>query len=217
MKKINLKKGNRFTMYYNEKKWYDKKDVLGIFPISERTYFTKIKNLDERVRIEVRLNPNGKKTKLIFFEDLLDVFQVKRTPKNINHLNILSKYIGTKKWDFIGNIIPEKSTISDLQNKMNFLFENLKKLDRDSELFYSIEKNSKDNYFHSHILINSKLSRKVIIDFLSLITEENTPKITRMFLKEYDYKHYHFRGSFYSFKDSQFNKLNVSLFHKFLR
>lgn len=203
-------------MYSCEKKWYNKQDVLSIFPIHERTYFRKIKNIDENVKIKEIINSNGSVSKLIHYNNLYEVFNVKRLPKKIKDKVVLFKYIGTKKWDFIGNIVPEDSNIDVLIHKMKFLFSEIKSIDTNCEMFFSIERNSQDLYYHSHFLLNTSILYSDIYNLLSLVCEENTMKKTRKYLKVYDFDNQKFRGSFYSFKFKELSNKKISVYHQYL-
>jgi hypothetical protein len=204
-------------MYNPQIIWYKKQDVLNIYPISERTYFRKIKSLNGKIRTKDYRNTKGKKSILIHRDDLQSVFELKRTPINIECKSIMRKYIGTLKWDFIGNIIPESNNISDLKNKMKFIFDQLKSLDKQVSFFYSIEKNTKDSFYHSHFLIRTKIKKNEISELLSLICEENTKHYTRIHLKQYDYQNFHFKGSFYSLKTEEQDKGENSVYNEMMR
>jgi hypothetical protein len=47
-------------MYNSELKWYDKKNVLQIFPITERTYFRKLKERSPEIRTKKFKNQKEK-------------------------------------------------------------------------------------------------------------------------------------------------------------
>jgi hypothetical protein len=180
--------------------WYSKKDVLKLFPMSERTYFRKIKNLPPQTRIKKFKSKRGKKTILIYFRDLPTIFEIKRRPSDISNKENLRKYVGTQKWNFVGNIVPGRSTISEVQEKMKYLFQNLKSKDQSLKLFFSLEKNTSDDYYHSHFLIKSSLQKKDIMDQLEIVCDKQYHKERRIDLKTYDFERYQFRGSFYSDK-----------------
>ena len=59
-------------MYNSELKWYDKKNVLQIFPIHERTYFRKLKDRSPEIRTKKFKNQKGKDTTLIYYKDLIN-------------------------------------------------------------------------------------------------------------------------------------------------
>jgi hypothetical protein len=145
------------------------------------------------------------------------IFSVKRIPNNLTDKEVRRKYIGTTNWGIIGNIVPVSSTVYELVKKMEFVFCELKKLDKKLILFYSIEPNPKDKYFHAHFLMNTNLSINVIKEFLSLICDNNTPYEKRIFIEKYNYLDHQFSGSFYSFKTSTNDKGENSVHDDLLR
>ncbi len=187
-------------MYNPQLEWYDKKDVLAIFPITERTYFRRLKQKSSQVRTKKLKNPKGRDTTLIYYKDLLDCFEYQRRPKGLSKPESLRKYVGSSRWDFIGNIVPCKSSVYEIISKMNFLYDNLRKLDKSTVVFYNIEKNTKDDFYHSHFLISSSLKKKEIKELLFLICENELIGEKRIDLKKYDFEKYQFRGSLYSDK-----------------
>lgn len=204
-------------MYNPDLIWYNKLDVLSIFPINERTYFRKLKIINNSIRIQIGSNNQGKKSKLIYFEDLLSLFEIERIPSDLSDKIFRRKYIGTSKWDYIGNIIPNSCEIITLKFKMNYIFKLLKEKDKNCIIFYSIENNTKDSFYHSHFLIKTKLQKKEIYELIGICVEENTSKETRIFLQRYDYPKHHFRGSFYSFKIEPNHKGELSYFDQILK
>jgi hypothetical protein len=199
-------------MYNPQLIWYNKKDVLEIFPITERTYFRRLKKITPEIRIKNFKNRKGKPTTLIHYQDLNKIFKRKRKPSNLKDPNIFRKYIGTKQWDFIGNIVPEKTTKNELIEKMNFLHSQLKLIDNEISMFYSLEKNTKDNYFHSHFLIKTELDKNSINSELTNICNVDLKTGKRIDLSEYDFNRFQFRGSFYSNKSGGFDIKNHSQF-----
>lgn len=197
-------------MYNSELKWYDKKNVLQIFPITERTYFRKLKERSPEIRTKKFKNQKGKDTTLIYYQDLIKCFELQRKPKDFFNPDKLKKYITSYDWDFIGNVVPGKSSVYELIAKMNFIYDNLKRLDKSSMVFFSIEKNTKDDFYHSHFLIKSSLEKKGIYELLSLICEDELPGEKRIDLKSYDFETYQFRGSFYSNKFGEQDKKHHS-------
>ena len=203
-------------MYNPDIIWYNKLDVLSIFPINERTYFRKLKKINSLTRISTGYNNQGKKSKLIYFEDLLSLFEIERIPTDLSDITFRRKYIGTRKWDYIGNIIPSSCEIITLKFKMIYIFKLIREMDKNCFLFYSIENNTKDRFYHSHFLINTKLNKSELNRIISMCVEENTSKETRIFLQNYDYPKHHFRGSFYSFKIEPNQKGEKSYFDQIL-
>ena len=199
-------------MYNTQLEWYDKVDVLSLFSITERTYFRKLKQISSIIRIKKIKNPKGRDSTLIYYKDLLNCFEHQRKPKGLSNPESLRKYVGASRWDYLGNVVPGKTTLIEIKAKMTFLFGHLKSLDKTSKLFYSIELNSKDEYFHSHFLIKSSLDKKTIYKLLKLICEDELPGENRIDIKKYDFDNYQFRGSFYSNKFGEFDVKHQSSF-----
>jgi hypothetical protein len=195
--------------------WYNKTDVLSIFPITERTYFRRIKNLPDDIRTQIKKNKKGKPSLCIHYQDLSKVFQLKRKPNDITNTLIKRKFIGTKKWDYIGNIVPKGANLKDIQFKMNFVFEKLKSQDESLEIFYSCEANKNDNNVHSHFLLKSALKKNQITEILELICDVNDKEETRIYLERYDFATFHYSGSFYSFKNADKDK-SSSIYDEYL-
>jgi hypothetical protein len=188
-------------MYNSQIIWYDKEAILGIFPITERTYFRKLRNLGKDVQTKTIKNKKGKNSTLIHYQDLKKLFLLKRTPSNLDDKDILRKYVGTASWDYFGNIKPERTSQIENINKMKFLYSELKKFDKKIIWFFHLEENPRDNYYHCHYLINTKLDKTIIKEKLELICG-NDKEID---LQKYDYDRYHFRGSFYSNKYGKYD------------
>jgi hypothetical protein len=197
-------------MFIPKLEWYDKKDVLSIFHITTRTYFRKLKQMSPHIRTKKMKNPKGRDTTLIYYKDLLDCFEYQRKPKGLSNPESLRKYVGSCRWDFMGNIVPGKSLVYELISKMYFLYDNLKKLDKSTVVFFNIEKNTEDDFFHSHFLIRSSLKNKEIKELLFLICENELNGEKRIDLKKYDFEKYQFRGSLYSDKFGKFDSKHHS-------
>ncbi len=133
----------------------------------------------------------------------------KRRRLSKREINLTIKWVRNHYWNFIGNIVPESTTIEELKGKMRFLFEQLKTLQMENNqltLYYSIEKNPNDNYFHSHFLIDcakDMIELTDINDKLTIICEPNTISESRIYLEEYDIKSYK-AGAIYSSKEQNF-------------
>ena len=192
-------------------KWYSKKDVLNVLSISERTYFRKLKEIGNDVRIKIVKSKRGKDSKLIYFKDLNEVFCLKRNPTKTKKELLTLKDISTPVWSYIGNIVPEKSYTKDLEYKMKYIHKLLKNHDSDSMLYYSVEPNTKDSYFHSHFLIKSNIVRNDLYEILTLVCEENTKRMKRIYIDEYDYNLYNNRGLSYSSKKINFKNSTYSV------
>lgn len=203
-------------MFNSKIKWYSKKDVLNVLSISERTYFRKLKKIGNDVRIKIVKNKRGKDSKLIYFKDLHEVFCLKRNTTKTKVKELTLKDISTPVWSYIGNIVPEKSYTKDLVYKMKYIHQLLKNHDSDSILYYSVEPNTKDLYFHSHFLIKSNINTKDLYDILTLVCEENTRKTQRIHLDVYDYYSFNNRGLSYSSKKINFKNFTCSLMSEVL-
>lgn len=187
-------------MYNPQHEWYDKGDVLSIFPITERSYFRKLKQINPQVRTKKIKNPKGRDTTLIYYKDLLDCFELQRKPNNLNNPKKLREYVGISRWDYFGNIVPGKSTVDEVKAKMKFIYDQIRFMDKKSRVFFSIEKNTNDDYFHSHFLLKTSLDKKTISNIIELICENELIVEKRFYIRKYDFEKYHFRGSFYSDK-----------------
>jgi hypothetical protein len=201
----------------NKKEWYNKVEILQIYPIGITTYKQRIKKLNTpqlsgytRMARQILKESNLKmiEKREIHIEVLNELFGDVRVPDLKNISNVI-KWVNNTKWDWFGDVIPSKSFPLELKGKMNYLFKQLKKKGGINKLilFYSIEKNTKDNYFHSHFLIKDescKLSKEVLLECLELISEKNTAKEKRIYLEPYDYKNHGTNGSNYTLKDFQY-------------
>jgi hypothetical protein len=206
-------------MYNPSILWYDKKDVLNIFPFSERTYFRKLKSLDPKIRTRSQRNSQGKTSTLVYFKDLKKVFGSYRKPNRVNDPEIRRKYIGTLEWDIIGNIVPEYGTTENLIQSMRFVKEVIERKIKPSTkdwFFYSIEKNSKDENYHTHFLIRTNLKIIHLEKILDLICETDFGGKNRMWVRKYDFENHQYSGSFYSYKTSLNDKGEGSVFDELL-
>jgi hypothetical protein len=195
--------------------WYDKKDVLNIFPFTERTYFRKLKSLDPTIKTKIQKNTQGKPTTLVHFKDLKKVFGNYRKPNRVNDPVVKRKYIGTMEWDIIGNIVPENGSIKNLIQSMRFVKELIEsKMDNSKEdwFFYSIEKNPYDENYHTHFLIKTNLKILNLEKILEIICETDFGGKNRMWLRKYDFEKYQYSGSFYSYKNTRSEKGEGSVF-----
>lgn len=197
------------------KEWYEKKDILKIYPIGITTYKKRIRRLNTPELIQytrfIRRELPGSNLKHIqvreiHFSILDELFGKIRTPSLKNIHKIIS-WVNNQKWNWIGNIVPSKTYPIELKRKMEFLFSHLKKTLKNNSgltLFYSIEKNTQDDYFHSHFLISEtdcQIEKETILKQLELIAEENNAKEKRIYLKEYDFKNFGKSGADYSVKE----------------
>jgi len=197
-----------------KKEWYNKKDILIMFPIGVSTYKKRISKLNEyRFHNFTKLvkknieNSNLKFTteRLIHHSIVNELFGNVRVP-SLNNTEKIQKWINNVKWDWFCNIVPTKTYPVELKGKMNYFFSQLKKDSKyiKPQLFYSIEKNSKDDYYHCHFLLktNGDLSIREELEILLMsICEGNSKFETRIFIKPYNHDFFQNRGVLYSSKD----------------
>ena len=187
------------------KQWYTKKEILELYPISNSTYKSRIKNIDSS---KTKFVPSvvGSPKRLIHVSELDNLFRQRRR-LSIRDYKQTIKWVRNHSWNYIGNIVPVSSTIEDLKHKMKFLFEELKKQQIENNqltLFYAIEKNPNDNYYHAHFLINCErdmIDQTDIEGILEIICEPNSKEYSRIYLETYD-SHYGKGGAFYSSKQT---------------
>jgi hypothetical protein len=198
------------------KEWYNKREILEIYPIGVTTYKKRIKKLkspeyDGKTRIKMKILTNSNLKSInereIHVSVLEELFGKNRKP-NLNNVTKVIKWVKNQQWDWIGNIVPSNTHPYEIKFKMELVFNRLKRKKRGHiTLFYSIEENTRDSYYHSHFLIKDTskcLTKKEILETLELITEENTQDETRIHLKAYDQNKYGNRGSSYSIKQIEF-------------
>jgi hypothetical protein len=185
------------------KQWYTKKEILELYPISNSTYKTRLRNIDTS---KTKFVPSvvGSPKRLIHVSELDNLFRQRRRLSKRDYKQTI-KWVRNHNWNYIGNIVPVSSSIDDLKHKIRFLFEELKIQQIENNrltLFYTIEKNPNDNYYHAHFLINCEkdmIDQSEIINKLEIICEPNTTQFSRIHLETYDNK-YGKGGAFYSSK-----------------
>lgn len=191
--------------------WYDMSKISLLYDLShtickKRLRLNKSK-LIEGVSLKTFQSRHGKRTHLYHYSILDDIFGIRKKPSHIKISKVRMNYIGTSKWDYIGFITPQRSTLTDLKYKMKYMFEQLVlKYGKKSgiKLFYSLEPNPNDKYYHSHFLLYSKIKMEEISHFkylLEIIGGDKTKDKTPYILRQYDYQNFGYSGSFYSFKD----------------
>ena len=199
--------------YERNKEWYNIKEIGSLFQI-KNTICKKRLGLNKFLLIEgetlkLLKSKRGKKTHLYHYSILNDIFGVRNKPKDIKEKRVRVNYIGTTKWDYIGFITPQRSTLTDLKYKMKYLHDNLiltygKK--SGIKLFYSLEPNPNDKYYHSHFLIDCTkdiLELSEIENKLKIICEQNTSKDSRIHIEKYD-TNYGKDGAIYSSKEIRY-------------
>lgn len=199
------------------KEWYNREDILSLYPIGITTYKQRIKKLNTselsgytRMIIKPLNNSNLKTIQVreIHGSIINELFGYVRVP-NIYNTSHVKKWVNNFSWDWFGNIVPCKTYPNELKSKMNFLFRKLKKKCKGGNvtLFYSIEKNTKDSYFHSHFLIKDDLScldSEIITSQLELVCDKNNATDKRIYLVPYDYQNHGANGSNYTLKDFRY-------------
>lgn len=197
--------------YDKYKVWYNAKEICSLFNI-KYTICKKRLRLNKSLLIEgetlkLLKSRRGKKTHLYHFSILNDIFGIRNKPKDIKKKSVRVNFIGTSKWDYIGFITPQRSTLMDLKHKVRYLYNQLSlNYGKKSgiKLFYSLEPNPNDKYYHCHFLIYSKIKMEEISHLkylLEIIAGDKNKYETPYILREYDYFNYGYTGSFYSFKE----------------
>lgn len=192
-------------MLINE--WYTKNEILKLYPISSSTYKQRIKNL-EPTHSKFITSKSGSPTRYIHHSVLDELFR-KRRRLSSKEFEQTIKWVRNHYWNYFGDIVPGSSNVDDLIKKMRHLFDELKKLQMKKNqltLFYAIEKNTKDKYYHAHFLIDcakDMLIAEDIEDKLELICDPNSYKERRIYLKEYDLT-YEKGGAIYNSKEKRY-------------
>jgi hypothetical protein len=197
-------------MYNKEQIWYNINELNTLLGLSKTIIKKRFKEyshlLIQNKTINSTKSKKGKQMNLYHSSILSDVFGTRNKPLCIFNTEIRRKYIGTSKWDYIGTILPERASVRDVQYKMRYFNEQIRlKYGKKTgiKLFYSIEPNTNDKYFHCHFLLNSKTKLNelsFIHEQLNIIGGDKTKDRTPVLLKEYDFTNHGFSGSFYSFK-----------------
>ena len=199
------------------KEWFSKNEILELYPIGLSTYKKRIKKLSSppyksysRILNKSIDNSNLKSVQYreIHKSILDELFGNIRLP-NLKNTSKVIKWVNNNNWDWVCNIVPCKTYPYELECKMNFVFNELKKLNKECKvtLYYSIEKNTEDEYYHSHFLIKNEfcsIPQNEIMKILELVAEKNTSKETRIYVKPYDYKNFGNDGSSYTLKDFKY-------------
>ena len=189
------------------KQWYNKKEILELYPISTATYKKRIKNIDS-TKTKFITSKSGSPTRYIHHSVLDELFRKRRrlSPKEFD---LTIKWVRNHYWNYFGDIVPGSSNVDDLIDKMRFIFNELKNLQMEKNqltLFYAIEKNPDDKYYHAHFLIDCAKDMLVIEDIedkLELICDPNSYKEGRIYLKEYDLT-YEKGGAIYNSKEKRY-------------
>jgi len=185
------------------KEWYNKEEILNTYPIKDTTYKKRIKDIPSNKTRMVK-SPRGKDTREIHHSVLDQLFQKRRklSTTEMTKLEHTIKWVNNHSWDYFCNIKPVYSSIKDNVIYMKTLYEKLSSIKRNITLFYSVEKNINNKYFHSHFLIDcatDMLSLREIKDILSNIVGANSKGNIITYVKKYN-KMFGKRGADYSSK-----------------
>ena len=189
------------------KQWYNKKEILELYPISTATYKKRIKNIDP-TKTKFITSKSGSPTRYIHHSVLDDLFRKRRRLSKKEYEQTI-KWVRNHYWNYFGDIVPGSSNVDDLIDKMRFIFNELKNLQMEKNqltLFYAIEKNTEDKYYHAHFLIDcarDMLVAEDIEDKLELICDPNSYKEGRIYIKEYDLK-FDKGGAIYNSKEKRY-------------
>jgi hypothetical protein len=189
------------------KEWNTKKDILKTYPISIATYKKRIKDIDPS-KTKFITSKSGSPTRYIHHSVLDELFR-KRRRLSSKEFEQTIKWVRNHYWNYFGDIVPGSSNVDDLIKKMRYLFDELKKLQMEKNqliLFYAIEKNTEDKYYHAHFLVDcarDMLVAEDIEDKLELICDPNSYNEGRIYLKEYDLS-YDKAGAIYNSKEVRY-------------
>lgn len=195
--------------------WYTKEEIMRKYPMGITTYKKKIKKLNDSkysnhtrlIRREI-INSNLKYiiVREIHSSIIDEIFGDVRLPSKSN-IDKVIKWVNCNKWDWFCNIKPSNAFPNELKVKIEFFFKRIKgSCSKGIKLFYTIEKNPKDNFYHCHFLIKTeggKLDKKEIELLLSDVCEPNTKRENRIFVEQYNYEKFKSKGSDYSVKNMQ--------------
>ena len=187
--------------------WYNKKELLELYPISTATYKKRIKNIDP-TKTKFITSKSGSPTRYIHHSVLDELFR-KRRRLSSKEFEQTIKWVRNHYWNYFGDIVPGSSNVDDLIDKMRFIFNELKNLQMEKNqltLFYAIEKNTEDKYYHAHFLIDCARDMLVLGDIedkLELICDPNSYKEGRIYIKEYDLT-YDKGGAIYNSKEKRY-------------
>ena len=193
------------------KEWYSKKEILEFYPLSNATYKKRIKNIDPNLTKFIK-STSGSPTRLIHHSIVDELFRKRRRLSQKESKQTI-KWVRNHYWNYFGDIVPGSSNIDDVKQKMRHLFGELIELQTKKNqltLFYSIEKNTHDKYYHAHFLIDCARDMLVIEDIenqLELLCDPNSYKESRIYLKEYDTKFGKGGAIYNSKKKSRFYEL----------
>ena len=188
------------------KLWYSKKDIEDEYPLSEREIRRRLsKSVIPKDKLKLEKSSRGLPKKLYHYSILDNIFRRRRCLSE-KEKDYTIKWVNNHYWKYTGNIVPKESSIDINIKIIHLIYEDLKQLTSKNtilKVFYSIEPNPEDNYYHSHFLIDcnmSKISRKDILNILEKYVDTNTSKVRRIDLKKYNHSLYNKQGSKYTTK-----------------
>jgi hypothetical protein len=197
-------------------KWYSKDEIMELLPIGVSTYKKRIKVLESpfysgytKMVSKELTNSNLKQVNQRLIKGIVipEIFGNIRMPSLYNRKKI-SQWIELLDWDWFCNIVPSNCYPIELKSKMEYFYKRLKDKNGQKhmlQIFYSIERNTADPFFHCHFLIrssNKELCYQDILKILNDISEENSKNVKRIFLKPYDYKKHGNSGVSYTNKSN---------------
>ena len=104
--------------------WYNKKELLELYPISTATYKKRIKNIDP-TKTKFITSKSGSPTRYIHHSVLDELFR-KRRRLSSKEFEQTIKWVRNHYWNYFGDIVPVSSNVDDLIDKMRFIFNELK-------------------------------------------------------------------------------------------
>lgn len=191
--------------------WLSIKDMINEYPLSERQIRRRLSNsIIPKNKIREQKSRRGNPTKL-YHHTITDELLRQRRKLSKNEKEKTIKWVNNHRWKMIGNIVPESSNVEINKTIIKEIYKDLKGIvpNSDLKMFYSVERNTKDKYHHTHFLIGYKTSELTIRDIRNILERyvgKNTNKERRIDLKNYDCW-YGKGGSVYSGKRRKFYEL----------
>jgi hypothetical protein len=119
----------------------------------------------------------------------------KRIPKIINKKSVTTYSIG-RRWNYVGNFHLSRLSLKDNRSYSDLLFNHLPE---NSEMVISFEKNSKDEFYHTHFLIKTSLQKRDLEGILDhLVGQRDIGKGKDYLIEIFDEKRDY--GVFYTLK-----------------
>lgn len=191
--------------------WLTVKDMTNEYPLSERQIRRRLSDATiPESKIKKHKSKRGFPTKKYHYT-ITDSLLKKRRRLSKNEKDKTIRLVNNQCWRFIGNIVPEGANINVNISIIMQVFNELKELSqkRDLKLFYSVESNPNDSFYHTHFLINSDSSQLTLREVRVILEKyipKNTYKERRIDLKKYESR-YGKGGSVYTSKRNLFSEL----------